>query len=362
MGPTRDRATQARGSTGTSSAARAASKRARATRARTQLPLRTRAAQLAGAAPDAPDRGTLGQETTPAYTAERLVAALRVDAPDRRRLERARRSVRGLLEQRQRHQQRGARAARRSRARRLPERPALRRAPFHGQQRARSAGRQQDRLLGRALWLPALGSDEGFVSILLDARGYQPIAERARGPLPDRLDRAVRQHSADAVPLPERFYLGGSSSVRGFHYWGLGPRERRRQGGRRHQPARRQSRAALPDPAVARRCRVRRCRQRRSRAASLRHRRHHLFGRRRRFATARRSGRCDSTSPTRSIRRAAPTRRSSTSRSGRRSDGRGAAHRRCRLARAGRAACGHARARAPACSSTRSRAAGSASA
>jgi outer membrane translocation and assembly module TamA len=30
--------------------------------------------------------------------------------------------------------------------------------------------------------------------------------------------------SADAVPLPERFYTGGGSSVRGFSHWRLGPR------------------------------------------------------------------------------------------------------------------------------------------
>jgi outer membrane protein assembly complex protein YaeT len=74
-------------------------------------------------------------------------------------------------------------------------------------------------------WLPGLGSQVGFASIEADAAAFEPI-----GPVvvAGRLRLGTLQpfggSSADEVPLPERFYAGGGSSVRGFQFWRLGPR------------------------------------------------------------------------------------------------------------------------------------------
>src|SRR5690606_22338181 len=75
-------------------------------------------------------------------------------------------------------------------------------------------------------WLPGLGSDVGFAAIETNAAAFEPV-----GPvvLAGRLRLGTLQpyggSSADEVPLPERFYSGGGSSVRGFSYWRLGPRQ-----------------------------------------------------------------------------------------------------------------------------------------
>ncbi len=72
----------------------------------------------------------------------------------------------------------------------------------------------------------ALGSDVSFVSTELRARAFQPLGPTV---LAGRIRLGSLQplsgSSADEIPLPERFYSGGGSSVRGFSFWGLGPRE-----------------------------------------------------------------------------------------------------------------------------------------
>ncbi len=80
--------------------------------------------------------------------------------------------------------------------------------------------------LSLAPFLSALGSDVSFVSAELQARAFQALgptvlAGRVRlGSLQPLLGS-----STDEIPLPERFYAGGGSSVRGFSFWRLGPRE-----------------------------------------------------------------------------------------------------------------------------------------
>ncbi len=80
--------------------------------------------------------------------------------------------------------------------------------------------------LSVAPFLSALGSDVSFVSTQLHARAFQPVgptvlAARVRlGSLQPLLGS-----STDEIPLPQRFYAGGGSSVRGFSFWRLGPRE-----------------------------------------------------------------------------------------------------------------------------------------
>jgi len=74
-------------------------------------------------------------------------------------------------------------------------------------------------------WLPGLGSDVGFTSIEANAAAFQPIGPTV---LAGRVRLGTLQpfggDSADEAPLPERFYAGGGSSVRGFSFWRLGPR------------------------------------------------------------------------------------------------------------------------------------------
>jgi outer membrane protein assembly complex protein YaeT len=74
-------------------------------------------------------------------------------------------------------------------------------------------------------WLPGLGSDVGFTAIEANGAAFQPlgpvvVAGRVRlGSL-----QPFPGFSADEIPMPERFYTGGGSSVRGFSFWRLGPR------------------------------------------------------------------------------------------------------------------------------------------
>jgi outer membrane protein assembly complex protein YaeT len=74
-------------------------------------------------------------------------------------------------------------------------------------------------------WLPGLGSDVGFTSIEAHAAAFQPLGATV---LAGRLRLGSLQpfpgSSADEIPMPERFYTGGGSSVRGFSFWRLGPR------------------------------------------------------------------------------------------------------------------------------------------
>jgi outer membrane protein assembly complex protein YaeT len=78
--------------------------------------------------------------------------------------------------------------------------------------------------LAVAPWFPALGSEEGFVSTVAEARAYQPLhrtvlAARLRvGSLTPYAGSGDRD-----IPMTERFYLGGAGSMRGFSYQGLGP-------------------------------------------------------------------------------------------------------------------------------------------
>jgi outer membrane protein assembly factor BamA len=166
---------------------------------------------------------TLGQETTPAYTAERLVAGVRLTRPIGDDW-----SVRGGYEM---SWSRVGDAD--SEAVRLLEDPesdvflsgfrfGVRRSTVKDELDPQRGSRVD---LSVAPWIPALGSDQGFVALLLDARAYRPIA---RTVLAGRFQlgsiEPFGSTHADEVPMPERFYLGGSTTVRGFRYWGLGPR------------------------------------------------------------------------------------------------------------------------------------------
>jgi outer membrane protein assembly complex protein YaeT len=165
----------------------------------------------------------LGQELTPAYDAERLVASARVT---RRFGERWSGSAGWAMSW-------SAVGDVGDEADRLlddPERRVflqglrfdLRRSTVADPLDARDGSRVD---LAVTPWLPALGSDVGFVAFEGNARIFRPlgptvVAGRLRlgslEPLPGS--------SADEVPLPERFYAGGGSSVRGFSHWRLGPR------------------------------------------------------------------------------------------------------------------------------------------
>ena len=80
--------------------------------------------------------------------------------------------------------------------------------------------------LSVAPFLSPLGSDVSFVSTELRARAFQALGPTV---LAGRVLLGSLQpllgSSADEIPLPERFYAGGGSSVRGFSFWRLGPRE-----------------------------------------------------------------------------------------------------------------------------------------
>lgn len=80
--------------------------------------------------------------------------------------------------------------------------------------------------LSVAPFLSALGSDVSFVSTELQARAFHPLG---RTVLAGRVRLGSLQPLGDSstgeIPLPERFYSGGGSSVRGFSFWRLGPRE-----------------------------------------------------------------------------------------------------------------------------------------
>jgi outer membrane protein assembly complex protein YaeT len=166
---------------------------------------------------------TLGQDTTPAYTGERLVAALRVSRPIADVW-----NVYGSYEVSWSHVTDTT-----SEARALlddPERAdflsgmrfGVRRSTVSNELDPQSGSRIE---FSVAPWIPAFGSDEGFVSMIFDARKYQPIGSTVlAGRFRVGTIEPFGDTAADAVPLPERFYLGGSSSVRGFQYWGLGPR------------------------------------------------------------------------------------------------------------------------------------------
>ena len=166
---------------------------------------------------------TLGQETTPAYDGERLVSAVRVTRPLGDVW-----SVRGAYEVSWSSIRNTS-----SEARLLlddPERAdflsglrfGIRRSTVTNELDPQSGSRID---LSIAPWIPAFGSDDGFVSVLLDARAYQPIgATVLAGRLRLGTIEPFGSTQANAVPMPERFYLGGSNSVRGFQYWGLGPR------------------------------------------------------------------------------------------------------------------------------------------
>lgn len=80
--------------------------------------------------------------------------------------------------------------------------------------------------LAVAPFLGPLGSDESFVRAVAEGRLYQPIRSTV---LAARLQLATIEPfgatRAGDVPLTERLYLGGASTVRGFEYWRLGPSE-----------------------------------------------------------------------------------------------------------------------------------------
>jgi outer membrane protein assembly complex protein YaeT len=74
-------------------------------------------------------------------------------------------------------------------------------------------------------WLPGLGSDVGFVALEANAAAFEPLGPTV---VAGRLRLGTLQpfggSRAEEIPLPERFYAGGGSSVRGFSFWRLGPR------------------------------------------------------------------------------------------------------------------------------------------
>jgi outer membrane protein insertion porin family len=78
-----------------------------------------------------------------------------------------------------------------------------------------------------------LGGEVDFHKFEVTNEVYYPIYEYTRGPetfhhvvsLINRYGMIEPEHTADTVPIFERFFLGGPNSVRGFRFRGLGPHE-----------------------------------------------------------------------------------------------------------------------------------------
>lgn len=166
----------------------------------------------------------LGVERTPAYDAERLRGELRVarDLDERwsgsvgwafswSAVGDANGSADGLLDDPER------------RVFLQGPRFTLRRSTVSSPLDARQGSRVE---LAVTPWLPGLGSEVGFASIEAHAAAFQPLGPTV---LAGRLRLGSLEpfsgSSADEIPMPERFYTGGGSSVRGFSFWRLGPRE-----------------------------------------------------------------------------------------------------------------------------------------
>lgn len=164
----------------------------------------------------------LAYERTPAYDAERLRGELRVARPFGERWS-------GSLGWAYSWSAVGDASARASRFLDDPERrvflsgprATLRRSTVVNPLDARDGSRAE---LVVTPWLSGL-SDVGFAAIEANAAAFEPL-----GPvvLAGRLRLGTLQpyggSSADQIPLPERFFSGGGSSVRGFSFWRLGPR------------------------------------------------------------------------------------------------------------------------------------------
>jgi outer membrane protein insertion porin family len=69
-----------------------------------------------------------------------------------------------------------------------------------------------------------LGAETDFVKVKGEARWYRPLTEK--WVLMTRLEAAVAEEygDSDEVPVFDRFFAGGSSSVRGYDYRDVGPR------------------------------------------------------------------------------------------------------------------------------------------
>ena len=167
---------------------------------------------------------TLGQLTTPAYDAEQLRIGALVS-----------RSFEGPWSARAGYEASISRISKaRSSAERLfddPDRDVLLSGLRLGATRSTVTDaldpRDGSRLdLSAAPFLSVLGSDEDFIAASIEGRTYRPI-----GPVvvAARLKLATIEPfgstGAGDVPLTERLYLGGSTTVRGFQYWRLGPRD-----------------------------------------------------------------------------------------------------------------------------------------
>lgn len=70
-----------------------------------------------------------------------------------------------------------------------------------------------------------LGAETDIVKLVGEARWYRPVSEKLT--LMTRLEAGVVQSygSSDFVPLFDRFFAGGATSVRGYDYRDVGPRE-----------------------------------------------------------------------------------------------------------------------------------------
>jgi outer membrane protein insertion porin family len=70
---------------------------------------------------------------------------------------------------------------------------------------------------------PALGSDIHFVKVVLQHSQYVPLGDRLTWVYSGRLGVAEPLGSTGAIPLRERFFLGGRTTVRGFAENSIGP-------------------------------------------------------------------------------------------------------------------------------------------
>jgi len=71
--------------------------------------------------------------------------------------------------------------------------------------------------------LRALGSNTNFVTLLGRWFGYQALGNRLTLALGGRAGIKIPYAGSESIPLPERFFAGGSTTLRGFRLDGAGP-------------------------------------------------------------------------------------------------------------------------------------------
>ncbi len=80
-----------------------------------------------------------------------------------------------------------------------------------------------------ALELAGLGGDNHFIKLEQDSTWYQPVADGEKWVLSLRARNGIMgaYDGTDQVPLQDRFYAGGTNTVRGYENRGIGPKVRK---------------------------------------------------------------------------------------------------------------------------------------